>query len=63
MQWLMLQQNEPDDYVISTGRQFSVRQFVTMLPPNWAWRSTGAARALMRRVLCPASMQRSCAGS
>jgi GDPmannose 4,6-dehydratase len=30
MQWLMLQQSEPDDYVIATGRQFSVRQFVTL---------------------------------
>jgi GDPmannose 4,6-dehydratase len=27
-QWLMLQQDEPDDYVIATGRQYSVRQFV-----------------------------------
>ena len=26
--WLMLQQDEPGDYVISTGEQFSVRQFV-----------------------------------
>src|SRR5437867_8144720 len=30
MQWLMLQQPEPDDYVISTGRQHSVRDFVTL---------------------------------
>ena len=28
MQWLMLQQPEPEDYVIATGRQFSVRDFV-----------------------------------
>jgi GDPmannose 4,6-dehydratase len=27
MQWLMLQQPRPDDYVIATGRQFSVREF------------------------------------
>ncbi|HQB12567.1 MAG: GDP-mannose 4,6-dehydratase [Candidatus Omnitrophica bacterium ADurb.Bin292] len=26
--WLMLQQKSPDDFVIATGRQFSVRQFV-----------------------------------
>ena len=25
--WLMLQQNKPDDYVIATGRQHSVREF------------------------------------
>jgi len=30
MQWLMLQQTQPEDFVIATGRQFSVRQFVTI---------------------------------
>jgi GDPmannose 4,6-dehydratase len=28
IQWLMLQQDEPDDYVIATGEQHSVREFV-----------------------------------
>jgi GDPmannose 4,6-dehydratase len=28
MQWLMLQQSEPDDFVIATGVQHSVREFV-----------------------------------
>ncbi|MBT8339727.1 MAG: GDP-mannose 4,6-dehydratase [Desulfatitalea sp.] len=28
MQWLMLQQDAPDDYVIATGQQHSVRDFV-----------------------------------
>lgn len=28
MQWLMLQQETPDDFVIATGVQYSVRQFV-----------------------------------
>jgi GDPmannose 4,6-dehydratase len=27
-QWLMLQQDEPEDFVIATGKQYSVRQFV-----------------------------------
>ena len=31
-QWLMLQQDEPDDFCIATGVQFSVRDFV-----NFAW--------------------------
>ena len=31
MQWLMLQQEHPEDYVIATGVQHSVRQFV-----NWS---------------------------
>ena len=28
MQWLMLQQERPEDYVIATGQQYSVREFV-----------------------------------
>jgi GDPmannose 4,6-dehydratase len=28
MQWMMLQQDAPDDFVIATGVQFSVRQFI-----------------------------------
>jgi len=32
MQWLMLQQDKPDDFCIATGLQFSVREFV-----NSAW--------------------------
>ena len=28
MQWLMLQQDHPEDYVIATGQQISVRDFV-----------------------------------
>jgi len=28
MQWMMLQQDEPDDFVIATGVQYSVRQFI-----------------------------------
>jgi len=28
MQWMMLQQNQPEDFVIATGVQFSVRQFI-----------------------------------
>ena len=29
LQWLMLQQPQPDDYVIATGEQYSVRELVT----------------------------------
>jgi len=31
--WLMLQQDEPDDYVIATGVQYSVREFVEEAAP------------------------------
>ena len=30
MQWLMLQQDEPEDYVIASGAQHSVREFVEL---------------------------------
>jgi len=31
--WLMLQQDEPDDFVIATGKQYSVREFVERVAP------------------------------
>ena len=30
MQWLMLQQDKPEDYVIATGEHYSVREFIEM---------------------------------
>ena len=38
MQWLMLQQDKPDDFCIATGEQYSVRDFV-----NLAWDYLGRA--------------------
>ena len=34
MQWMMLQQDEPEDFVIATGKQISVREFVRMSAAN-----------------------------
>ena len=34
MQWRMLQQDEPEDFVIATGKQFSVRQMVEISADN-----------------------------
>ena len=43
--WLMLQQDEPDDYVIATGEQRSVRDFVNAAAPFFGfkieWRGEG----------------------
>jgi GDPmannose 4,6-dehydratase len=43
--WLMLQQDEPDDYVISTGEQYSVKEFVEASAPyfgiNIIWVNEG----------------------
>lgn len=45
MQWLMLQQEQPDDFVIATGVQYSVRQFVEFaaaeLGITLRWEGTG----------------------
>lgn len=44
MQWLMLQQDQPEDFVIATGVQYSVRQFVeiaaTELGIELEWRGS-----------------------
>ena len=36
--WLMLQQDEPDDYVIATGEQYSVRDFVNEAAPYFGFK-------------------------
>ena len=44
-QWLMLQQEEPEDFVIATGKQYSVRDFVvaagTLLDMKIEWQGEG----------------------
>ncbi len=37
MQWLMLQQDEPEDYVIATGKQISVRKFISIASEAIGW--------------------------
>jgi GDPmannose 4,6-dehydratase len=45
VQWLMLQQDKPEDFVIATGLQYSVRQFVNAaakeLGMEIRWSGTG----------------------
>jgi GDPmannose 4,6-dehydratase len=45
MQWMMLQQDHADDFVIATGRQYSVRQFIEWsaaeLGMQIRWEGTG----------------------
>ena len=44
-QWLMLQQEKPEDFVIATGKQFSVRDFINEAAKNLdmkiEWRGSG----------------------
>ncbi|MBN2689825.1 MAG: GDP-mannose 4,6-dehydratase [Gammaproteobacteria bacterium] len=46
-QWLMLQQDQPEDYVIGTGRQYSVREFIESaakkLELSINWTGSGSA--------------------
>ena len=37
MQWLMLQQEQPEDFVIATGRQESVRRFIELTAHQLGW--------------------------
>jgi GDPmannose 4,6-dehydratase len=45
MQWLMLQQDQPEDFVIATGVQYSVRDFVNAAAKELgmaiSWRGEG----------------------
>lgn len=45
MQWLMLQQDKPEDFVIATGVQYTVREFIVKtaqeLGVELAWEGTG----------------------
>jgi GDPmannose 4,6-dehydratase len=55
MQWLMLQQDEPEDYVIATGQQYSVREFVDCAAAELGifldWAGSGESeRAIVRAV-------------
>ena len=55
MQWRMLQQDEPEDFVIATGKQFSVRQMVEISADNLGikieWQGTAESEVgIVKRV-------------
>ncbi len=45
MMWLMLQQHEPDDYVVATGETHTVREFIekacACIGVKLAWQGAG----------------------
>jgi len=56
MQWLMLQQETPEDFVIATGKQHSVRQFVetvaACLGITLAWQGNGVhEKAVVEQIV------------
>lgn len=66
MQWLMLQQDQPEDFVIATGIQYSVRHFIDVsakkLGVTLRWEGTGvdeigvveSVQSEQREQRCPA---------
>jgi GDPmannose 4,6-dehydratase len=55
--WLMLQQDEPDDYVLATGETTTVRQFVDLGLRGCRHQSRMARRRRRRKGLCSEDRQ------
>jgi len=47
MQWLMLQQSKPEDYVISTGKMLSVRKFIELCARRLGWNKNSNENAII----------------
>ena len=47
MQWLMLQQEKPEDYIISTGRMETVRHFIEIAAKYLGWESLNGKKAII----------------
>ena len=47
MQWLMLQQEKPDDYVIATGRMETVRRFIELSAKALGWNKSKKSNSII----------------
>ena len=47
MQWRMLQQENPEDYVIATGKQISVRDFIELTARALGWFNSNFKKAII----------------
>tara|TARA_B100000989_G_scaffold143529_1_gene106956 strand:- start:110 stop:1240 length:1131 start_codon:yes stop_codon:yes gene_type:complete len=47
MQWLMLQQEKPDDFVISTGRMETVRKFIEICAKKLSWNTKASEEGII----------------
>ncbi len=47
MQWLMLQQDKPQDYVIATGQMNSVREFIELSAKELGWSKKDGDKAII----------------
>ena len=41
---MMLQQKKPDDYVIATGEQYTVLEFINNVAKNLKWKFNGSEK-------------------
>ena len=51
MQWLMLQQEKPEDFIISSGVQHSVRDFINVACQTIGFKFFGKVKELMKKVI------------
>ena len=47
MQWLMLQQEEPEDFVIASGRMKSVRDFIEIAAKILKWNTKDSEKGIL----------------
>ena len=47
MQWLMLQQEKPEDFVISTGKMISVREFIEVCALKLGWDTENKGKGII----------------
>ena len=47
MQWLMLQQEKPDDFIIATGRTETVRKFIEICADKLGWKNDKNGRSII----------------
>jgi GDPmannose 4,6-dehydratase len=53
MQWLMLQQDQPEDFVIATGEQHSVREFVEIAAQTLGMKIQWKGKGVNEKGYCP----------
>ena len=49
--WKMLQQKEPKDYIIATGKQYSVKYFLNLVAKELKFKINWKGKVLMKKVL------------
>jgi GDP-D-mannose dehydratase len=64
MQWRMLQQEQPENFVIAMGRQESVRRFIELATSELGWaESNGRAKSSTKQAFAPTPAPPWCAST